>query len=60
MGCRAMKKITLAALCAASAFGAVAAPASADPVLSVCGSVQVTVNGQDVVNNATCQVLPPE
>ena len=55
-----MKKITLAALCAASAFGAMAAPASADPVLSVCGSVQITVNGEDVVNNATCQVLPPE
>ena len=55
-----MKKLTLAALCAASAFGAMAAPASAEPVLTVCGSVQVTVNGQDVVNNAACQVLPPE
>jgi type 1 fimbria pilin len=54
---------TRIAVLAVSAFaltGFVAAPASAEPIVTVCGSVQVTVNGQDVVNNAACQVLPPD
>ena len=50
------------AVLAVSALGLAgfAAPASAEPIVTVCGSVQVTVNGEDVVNNAACQVLPPD
>jgi type 1 fimbria pilin len=55
-----MKRTIAIALSTAAALAGFAAPASAEPIVTVCGSVQVTVNGSDVVNNATCQVLPPE
>jgi hypothetical protein len=55
-----MRKIALAATLAVASFGALSATASAAPVATICGSVQVTVNGEDVVNNAACQALPPE
>lgn len=55
-----MRKLATAAIAALSLTAAFAGPASASPTVKVCGSVQVTVNGSDVVNNATCQVLPPE
>jgi hypothetical protein len=35
-------------------------PAAAAPSGGICGSIQVTVNGTDVVNQSLCQVLPPE
>jgi type 1 fimbria pilin len=54
------KRLATMAIAALGVTGAFAAPASADPIVTVCGSVQITVNGSDVVNNATCQVLPPE
>ena len=34
--------------------------ASADPSVSECHSVSVVVNGQSVVDNAGCNVLPPQ
>ena len=55
-----LRKLVLSAVVALSTAGALAAPAAAAPAASVCGSIQVTVNGSDVVNQATCQVLPPE
>ena len=53
-------RIAVLAVSALGLAGFISAPASAEPIVTVCGSVQVTVNGEDVVNNATCQVLPPD
>lgn len=55
-----MKRIALAAAVAVTSFGAVAGPAAADPVATFCGSINVTVNGQALVAQDQCQVLPPE
>ena len=53
-----MKKILVAATVATlSLLGANVGAASAAGLL--CGSVHVVVNGEDVVNQATCQELPP-
>jgi hypothetical protein len=56
-----MKKLLLAfAVAACAAFGFAMSPAqAADPAGTLCGSVHVQVNGSDVVNQASCQVLPP-
>jgi type 1 fimbria pilin len=54
-----MRRIAVAAALALSSFGALAATASADPVVKACGSVTITVNGSSVVDQAQCQVLPP-
>ena len=51
--------LVLAAVVAVSSFGAFAGLAGADPVGQLCSSVHVTVNGQALVDNDQCQVLPP-
>jgi hypothetical protein len=54
-------RIVLAAVLAASSFGVLAAQAgAADPVGQLCGSIHVTVNGQALVDQEQCQVLPPQ
>jgi hypothetical protein len=55
-----VRRIALAAALAVASFGSLAGSASADPVASICGSIKVTVNGEAVVDQAQCQVLPPE
>jgi type 1 fimbria pilin len=55
-----MRRVALAAIVAASSLGAFAGTAAADPVVTVCGSVSVTVNGSSVVDESQCQVLPPQ
>ncbi len=55
-----MRRIALAATLTVASLGAIAGPASADPAATICGSVSVTVNGQALVDQAQCQVLPPE
>lgn len=54
-----MKKLVFAFVVAAIAAIGLGASAHADTGATVCGSVQIQVNGDDVVNEATCQVLPP-
>ena len=55
-----MRKHALAVLVSSLGVAGLLAPAAgAAPVITICGSAQVTVNGSDVVNQATCQVLPP-
>ena len=55
-----MRRIALAAALAVASLGALAGSASAaDPIGTLCGSVHVTINGQSVVDQDTCQVLPP-
>ena len=54
-----MRRVVLAAVVAVSSFGAFAGLAGADPVGQLCSSVHVTVNGQALVDNDQCQVLPP-
>ena len=54
-----MRRIALAAALAVASLGALAGSASADPVATLCGSVHVTINGQPVLDQDQCQVLPP-
>jgi hypothetical protein len=55
-----LKKLVLGLIIAAIAgLGIGAGSAHADPAGTLCGDVHVVVNGADVVNQATCQVLPP-
>ena len=52
-----MKKLLFAlAVAACAAVGFTAAPAQAAG--NLCGNVHVVVNGSDVINQGTCQVLP--
>jgi hypothetical protein len=53
------KRLGLAAVTVVASFGALAANAAADPVGSLCGSIKVSVNGQQLVDQSQCQVLPP-
>jgi hypothetical protein len=55
-----LRRIAFAAVVALTSLGFTAGGASADPVASICGSVSVTVNGQALVDQSQCQVLPPE
>ena len=55
-----MRRIALGASLALTSLAVLAVPASADPVASLCGSINVTVNGQALVDQSQCQVLPPE
>ena len=55
-----MRRIAIAAAVAAASLALPAAAASADPVAQLCGSLKVTVNGQALVDQAQCQVLPPQ
>jgi hypothetical protein len=55
-----LRRIALAAVIATSSFAALAGSAGAAPLASLCGSVNVTVNGQALIDESQCQVLPPE
>jgi hypothetical protein len=58
-----MKKllVTIATLTlSATGLGFTAAAAHADPSVTECHSISVTVNGSDVVNQAACNTLPPQ
>ena len=55
-----MRRIALAAVLAVASFGTLASTAGADPVATICGSITVTVNGQSVIDQSQCQVLPPQ
>jgi type 1 fimbria pilin len=54
-----VKKV-LAAFVLALALLGPAAAAHADPSASECHSVTVTINGENVVDQAGCNVLPPQ
>lgn len=54
-----MKKILIVVALAVAVFGPAAA-AQAEPSATLCHSVTVTVNGEDVVNDAACNDLPPQ
>ena len=55
-----MKKVLIAAGAAvAYLLGIGAGVATADPVVTVCHSVSITVNDQNV-SDAGCNVLPPQ
>lgn len=60
---RGMKK-TLTAIAAlvlsTVGVGFTAAAAHADPTITECHSISVTVNGDNVVNEAACNTLPPQ
>jgi type 1 fimbria pilin len=51
------KSLVLAAVTAVASVGALAAPAAAAPGGSLCGSVNVTVNGQALIDESRCEVL---
>jgi hypothetical protein len=53
------KRLALAAVTAVASFGALAGSAAADPAGTLCGSLHVSVNGQSVIDQSQCQVLPP-
>lgn len=55
-----MRRIALAAVVAVSSLGAFAGTAGADPIGQLCSSIHVTVNGQALIDNDQCQVLPPQ
>jgi type 1 fimbria pilin len=54
------KSIAAIAVTTVASFGSLAAQAGANPTATICGSVSVTINGQSVLNESQCQVLPPE
>ena len=54
-----MKKLLAAIVFGIALFGPIAM-ASADPVATECHSVTITVNGQNVVDQAACNSLPPQ
>jgi hypothetical protein len=54
-----VRRFALAAALAVASLGALAGSASADTVGTLCSSVHVTVNGQAVIDQDQCQVLPP-
>ena len=55
-----MRRIATAAVLAMASFSVLAIPASADPVVTVCGSVHASVNGSEVLGQDQCEVLPPQ
>ncbi|HEV7886290.1 MAG TPA: hypothetical protein VGO92_01945 [Acidimicrobiales bacterium] len=55
-----MKKVLAAIAFAAVALVVPAQMASADPSAKECHSITVTVNGENVVDQAGCNVLPPQ
>jgi UrcA family protein len=54
-----MKKAIAAAIFALALLGS-ATSAAADPSARECHSVSITVNGDNLVNEAGCNVLPPQ
>ena len=55
-----MRRIATTAVLAMAFISVFAIPASADPVVTVCGSVHASVNGSEVLGQDSCQVLPPQ
>jgi hypothetical protein len=56
-----MKKVLAAAILGVlTLLGPAMVAAHADPAASECHSISVTVNGQSVVDQAGCNVLPPQ
>jgi type 1 fimbria pilin len=55
-----MKKLLAAFTIAGLALLGSAGLAKADPSASECHSISVTINGQSVVDQAGCNVLPPQ
>ena len=53
-----MKRFVAAAILGVLAVLGFAGAAAADPAVTLCHSVQVTVNGTDVVNDAACNTAP--
>lgn len=53
-----MKRIVAALILGVLASLGFASVAVADPSVSLCHSIQVTVNGSDVVNDAACNTAP--
>jgi hypothetical protein len=57
---KSMRRLAIASALALTSLGVLAVPASADPAATFCGSIDVTVNGQALIDQDSCQVLPPE
>lgn len=57
-----MRKLIRVVAVAGVAIGLLgfAGAAQADPAVTVCHSVSVTVNGEAVVDDSACNVLPPQ
>ena len=53
-----MKRFVAAAILGVLAVLGFASAATADPSVSACHSIQITVNGSDVVNDAACNTAP--
>ena len=53
-----MKRFVAAAILGMLAVLGVASAATADPSVTLCHSVNITVNGSDVVNDAACNTAP--
>lgn len=53
-----MKRFIAAAVLGVLAALGLASAASADPSVTLCHSVSITVNGSDVVNDAACNTAP--
>jgi len=54
-----VKKIIVVVAIAMGLLGAAGA-ASADPTVTLCHDIEVNVGGNEVVNDAACNVLPPQ
>ncbi len=54
-----MKKILAAIALGLMLLGGIGA-AQADPSATLCHDIHVVVNGEDVVNEVGCNVLPPQ
>jgi len=55
-----LRRIATVVAVSALSFAGLAGTAAADPVATFCGSISVTLNGESVVDQSQCQVLPPE
>ena len=53
-----MKRLLAAAILGVLAVLGLASAVAADPSVTLCRSVTVTVNGSDVVNDAACDTAP--
>jgi hypothetical protein len=53
-----LKKVIAAVAFALMLLGLGASAVQADPSVTLCHDVHVVVNGEDVVNDAACNVLP--
>lgn len=55
-----MKKIIAAVALALMALGLGAGASQADPQATLCTDVNIVVNGQTLVSDAQCNILPPQ